>query len=257
MIIDAHVHVHPNPKGFGEKYDASIENLIKSLNQSDVDKAIVLPIAPIVSNKFIEKVCKAYPDQLIGFASVNPLNGKKAIKELEESMEKFNFKGLKLHSRLQKFALNDSRIIPVIQKASEFNIPILVDTFPYGSGSIKHNLPLHLDGLASKVPDVKIIMAHMGGHRFLDAMIVALSNKNVYLELSYTLPFFQNSIFEKIIEFVIKKVGAHRVIYGSDHPEMPLKETFERTKEILNKFDLTSRETELIFGGTIRSLINI
>jgi len=97
----------------------------------------------------------------------------------------------------------------------------------------------------------------MGAHRFLDGMIVALSNKNVYLELSYTLPFFQNSIFEKTIEFVIKKVGAHRVIYGSDHPEMSLKKTFERTKEILNKFDLTSRENELIFGGTIRSLINI
>jgi uncharacterized protein len=257
MIIDAHVHVHPNPKGFGDRYDASIETLIKSLDQSEVDKAVVLPIAPKVSNDFIEKVCRDYPEQLIGFASVNPSEGEKALRDFDQSMEKFPFKGLKLHPRLQDFALNDPRIIPILQRAGERNIPVLIDAFPNGSGSIARSLPLLLDEVAHQVPKTKIIMAHMGGYRFMDCMAVVLSNKNVYVDISYVLPFFENSIFEKMLEFAIKKVGANRVIYGSDHPEMPIRETFERTKGILKRFNLADKETELIFGGTIQTLLGL
>jgi predicted TIM-barrel fold metal-dependent hydrolase len=257
MIIDAHVHIHPNPKGFGDRYDASIETLLKSLDQSEVDKAVVLPIVPKVSNEFIEKACRDHPNQLIGFVSVNPVEGEKALDDFDRNMDRFPFKGLKLHPRLQGFSLNDPRIIPVLQRAGERNVPVLIDAFPYGSGSIARSLPLLLDEVAYQVPKTKIIMAHMGGYRFMDGMAVALSNKNVYVDISYILPFFENSIFEKMLEFAIKKVGTNRIIYGSDHPELPLQETFNRTKAILNRFNLTNKDLELIFGGTIQTLLGL
>src|SRR3990172_10037888 len=106
MIIDAHTHIHPDPKGFGERYDASLETLISSLEKSDVDKAILLPISPYVPNEFIAEACRKYPDLLIGFASVNPLDPGSPDK-LMHDVKKYNLKGLKLHPRIQKFSLGD------------------------------------------------------------------------------------------------------------------------------------------------------
>jgi Tat protein secretion system quality control protein TatD with DNase activity len=63
MIIDAHTHIHPDPSGFGEKYNASVEYLINSLENSEVDKTIVLPIYPQISNKFVVDACKKYSDK--------------------------------------------------------------------------------------------------------------------------------------------------------------------------------------------------
>ena len=257
MIIDAHTHIHPDPKGFGEKYDASLESLISSIENSDVDKAILLPISPLVSNEFIAESCKKYQDKLIGFASVDPLDSESPDK-LTKDVKKFNLKGLKLHPRMQNFSLADPNILPVLQRASDLGLPMVIDAFPYSSNVlIKDTLPLLIDELAHKIPNGKFIIAHMGGYRLWDGLFVAKGHKNVYLDISYTLLYFQGSSIANDIKFIIKKAGANKCIYGSDHPEMELSVTYERSLKILKSFDLSKNEMNLIFGGTIESLLGV
>lgn len=255
MIIDAHTHIHPDPKGLGDKYDASIENLINSLNNSEVDKAIVLPIYPEIPNKFVADVCKRYPTKLIGFASVNPLEGERAVKILEEDVKKYNLKGLKLHPRLQNFDLRDSRLIPLFRKCAELKIPVMIDAFPGIDLRSNESIPLLIGRVASIVPEVNIIIAHAGGYKILDTLFVAKSHKNLYLDISYILLYFQGSSIEQDVEFVIKKIGADRCIYGSDHPQMVLNDTFGLTIKLLTKYGLSEEEIRDILGNTISSLI--
>ena len=256
MIIDAHTHIHPDPKGFGEKYDASVENLINSIDNSEVDKAIVLPIYPQVPNKFIADACKKYPDKLIGFASVNPLEGAKAAEILEKDVKRYNLKGLKLHPRLQDFNLSDPRLIPVFQRCAELKIPVLIDAFPGINLSSNESTPLLIGRIASAVPDVNIIIAHAGGYKILDTLFVAKSCKNIYIDISYTPHYFQGSSIEDDLKFVIQKVGADRCIYGSDHPELGLDTTFDFFLECLKKYELPNDDVRYILGDTINSLIS-
>ncbi|RKX65231.1 hypothetical protein DRP44_06775 [candidate division TA06 bacterium] len=256
MIIDAHTHIHPDAKGFGEKYDASVENLINSLENSDVDKAIVLPIYPEIPNKFVADACKKYPDKLIGFASVNPLEGVKAAEILEKDVKRYNLKGLKLHPRLQDFDLKDPRLIPIFQKCAELKIPVVVDAFPGINLSNNESIPVLIGRIASTVPDVNIIIAHAGGYKILDTLFVAKSYENIYLDISYTPFYFQGSSIERDIKFVIKKIGANRCIYGSDHPELELSSTFDLSVKLLKKYGLSKEEMKYILGETINSLIS-
>jgi len=255
MIIDAHTHIHPNPKGFGEKYNASVENLINSLENSNVDKTIVLPIYPQISNKFVANSCKKYPEKLIGFASVNPLEGVKAAEVLEKDIKKYNLKGLKLHPRLQKFDLKDPQIIPVFQKCADLKIPVVIDAFPGINITNNESIPFLIGNIAQIVPNVNIIIAHAGGYKILDTLFVAKSHKNIYLDISYTLFYFQGSSIENDLKFVIKKIGANRCIYGSDHPELELNNTYDLSVKLLKKYGLSKEEMEYIFGETINSLI--
>lgn len=256
MIIDAHTHIHPNPKGFGEKYNASLENLITSLDKCDVDKAIVLPIYPEIPNKFVADACKKYPDKLIGFASVNPLEGINAAEILENDVKEYNLKGLKLHPRLQDFDLGDSRLIPVFHKCAELKIPVVIDAFPGINLSSNESIPLLIGRIASIVPEVNIIIAHAGGYKIWDTLFVAKSHKNLYLDISYTPFYFQGSSIEPDLEFVIKKIGANRCIYGSDHPELELSNTFDLAVKLLTKYGLSEEEMKYILGETISSLIS-
>ncbi|MFC1963391.1 amidohydrolase family protein [Chloroflexota bacterium] len=256
MIIDAHVHIHPDPKGYGERYDASLDTLIELLDKSPIDRAVLIPIYPKVSNAFIGKACSKHPDKFIGFASVDPLEGKESIEMLERDVSQYNLKGLKLHPRLQNFSLDDSSIIPLLQKASDLNLPIIIDAFPNGAG-LQKSFPLSIDRLAIAIPKAKIIIGHFGGYKLWDALFVAKAHENIFVDLSYTLLYFQGSSLEADLAFAIKKLGSHRCIYGSDHPEMEINKTLDASLEILKRYQLSSQDMENILGGTISSVLSL
>jgi predicted TIM-barrel fold metal-dependent hydrolase len=156
---------------------------------------------------------------------------------------------------LQHFSPSDDRILPVLHKAGELGVPVVFDVFPQGPGLIKEILPLNYDWIAKTVPKTKIILAHSGGSRILDALLVAKANSNVYLDLSYSLLYYQGSSVLGDFLFAVKKIGAQRVIYGSDYPEVGIVESFEKVGEILD--GLFIHEREWVFGKTISSLLNL
>jgi len=256
MIVDAHVHIHPNQNGFGKRYDARLNTLLRLLEKSNIDKVVLLPIYPKVTNDFIGKACQEYPDRLIGFASVDPLGGRKSIEKLEHDVLKYNLKGLKLHPRLQGFNIGDKKVKPLIQKAIDLDLPITIDAFLCATEAESH-LPYAIGQIATSFPKAKIIMAHFGGHKLWDALFVAKAHKNIFVDLSYTLLYFKGSSLEKDIGFAIKRIGSHRCIYGSDHPEMGLLKTLKASLGILTKYRLSTLDMANIMGGTISSLLNL
>ncbi len=261
MIIDAHTHVHPQKDGYGKKHDASLDFLMENLAESEVDKAAIFPIAgdsPTVSrvqNSFIAECCEKYPDQLIGFASVHPLEDANAPEALERDVEQYNLKGLKLHPRVQGFSAEDERIVPVVEKAAELGLPVAIDCMLWKPTPLRDQLPLNIDTLSKRVPEAKIIMCHAGGFFFLEALAVAVANDNVYLDVSVSLEYFSGTPFEDQFVFVLKQVGAKRVIYGSDHPEKPLGKTYPTVKSILKKHGFSDEDLDWIFGKTFMSIL--
>ncbi|HTR98631.1 MAG TPA: amidohydrolase family protein, partial [Bacteroidota bacterium] len=68
--------------------------------------------------------------------------------------------------------------------------------------------------LAKRYPDISFIMAHSGAS-FKDARLaieIAQANPNVYLEITLT------AVTYRVIEFMVKHVGADRVLFGTDQP---------------------------------------
>jgi predicted TIM-barrel fold metal-dependent hydrolase len=256
MIIDCHTHIHPQPDGFGARCDASLAALLQELNAGQVDRAVVLPIAPMVSNEFVAEACGKYPDKLIGFASVEPLKGKAALEQLEQAVVELGLKGLKLHPRLQGFGcMHLASVVPIVERAADLKVPVLIDAFPYGS-EVFRTRPIELiNDLALAVPQVKLIMAHAGGHQLFDAMMVAKANRNIFLDISLTPIYYRGTSIESDLGFVIRKVGAERILYGSDHPDRPLRATFSQVLQILETYGLSSSQLDAILGNNLTELL--
>jgi len=255
MIIDAHVHITENGEWFNTNHNASVERLIKSIGESEIDKAVVLPIAPFISNEFVAKVCSEYPDKLIGFASVNPLESD-AVKKLEEDVVKYDLKGLKLHPKLQEFQLDNPNVLLVIEKAAELNIPVLIDAW-IGSKDVEHqDLISSIGRVANKTPSAKIILPHLGGFNYNEIPQIAHDNDNIYFDLSLVLTYFdRKTIYDHIVP-IMKDIGANRLIYGSDYPEINLENYYIFTSKLIKKI-FNQQEKKLVFGGTMDNLINM
>lgn len=253
MVVDAHVHVHPDADGLGGNYDASPERLVRELASGGPDKVILLPIDALISTEFVYEVSQLMPERIFIFGSLDPKDA--AVKRLEYIYEKYRVKGLKLHPRRQGIEPSGKEVSSVVAAASEMGLPVVFDCFPWGHDFQKYNHPAQYDILASKVPEAKIILAHCAGHYVFDAFTVAKSNPNLYLDISLSILYYQGSSVVNDIAFCIRKLGADRVIYGSDYPQYGFLEYLDATVALLDQAGFSGKEKDLIMGGNIERLI--
>lgn len=259
MIIDALTHVHPIRNAFGEKYNASIEFLVENLEASPVDKAVVTAIAADTHygtpSEYVAECCQKYPDKIIGIASVHPFKDENPVAKFEKYIAVLGLRGLKLHPRHQQLSVDDPAVAPIVAKAAELGVPVYVCGSQWKHAPLQGQLPMNVDTLAKRVPDAKIVLCHSGGFRFMEGFTVAVANDNVFLETSIALPYFRGTPFEDQYMFTLKKIGAHRVIFGSDHPESPTKDAYEQAAEIFQDHGFSDEERALIFGQNIWELV--
>jgi predicted TIM-barrel fold metal-dependent hydrolase len=178
--IDVHVHVpapadHPSTKekeamasyfGAGDM-PLTAEDLYETYKKLDIF-AVIFEIdaettsgVEYVGNDYVASIVQRYPEQFMGFASVDPWKGKMAIQELERSVKDLGLKGLKLHPTAQAFFPNDIQFYPLWEKAAELEIPVLFHSGQTGVGSgspggggykLKYAHPMLLDDVAADFP---------------------------------------------------------------------------------------------------------
>ena len=257
MIIDAHTHIHPRSDGFGKRFDASVDSLIGDIQNGPVDKAVVLAIAPDIPNEFVAEACSENSDHLIGFASVDPYLGDHAVNDLREAIEKMGLRGLKIHPRRQNAGIDQLELlVPLVACAATLQIPVLIDAFPCGRDWFRVRELEVVSVLAERNPDARIILAHAGGHRVFDAMLVAKAHVNVWVDISFTPTYYQNTSVGHDLVQVMRKLGPKRLIYGSDHPEISIRQSYERAMNLLHEADFDERDISDVMGGNILSLLS-
>ncbi|MFC1646568.1 amidohydrolase family protein [Candidatus Omnitrophota bacterium] len=255
-IIDAHIHVYPDAKRPLNTISSN-EKLARAIRRYKIDKAIVLPLENEISNEFVRDICRDYFDVFIGFATVNPFCGKKTLPLIDKYIKEYKLRGIKLHPRHQKFSLNDSRVIVLFKKCAKLKIPVIIDAFPGIDYKTGESIPLIIEKIAARIPDVNIVIAHAGGYKVMDALFAAKNQKNIFLDLSFSLQYFKGSSIENDIIFAIKKIGAHRCIYGSDFPEVDMGKSLVFIKRFLKDNNFSNRDKEYILGKTIASLLHL
>lgn len=256
MIIDAHTHIHPDPKGFGPHKDASAETLVANLKAAGISKAVVLAIEPDMGNAYVAQKCAEHPE-LIGFVSLNPLEPESVTEGLTNYVRSGKMHGVKLHPRRQGFTIEHTReVIQLVEQAAELRVPILFDAFPYGDTYYKIQEVRMIHEVAQAVPQANIIMAHTGGIHVMDALMVVKGNRNVVVDVSFTPFWFAGSTVYSDLIFVLRKLGANRILHGSDSPEVPVGRSVEDTLALCDQCGFNDGDRSLIFAGNAQRLLS-
>ncbi len=242
------------------------------MDESGIDTAVLLPIAPYVPNDYVYRVVSYEPKRLVGFASVVPNPSDIAIRELRRAIEDLGLRGLKLHPGMQGFCVRHPHVVRVLRTAGELGIPVVIhamvgDLSTLYFRSVNENaLPTpdkleDFDLLPLLAPKTRIVYAHMGGlFGFREFMAIAARHPNVYLDTSYSLVTIVDEIGLRRLATYIKHLGADKLVFGSDHvigltPDwLSAKKQIEIVRSLC---ELDDREKEMILSENARKLIGI
>ncbi|MAW33547.1 MAG: hypothetical protein CMK56_03965 [Proteobacteria bacterium] len=232
-VIDAHINITKNGKWFNTSFDCSLKKAQSEIKLNKIDAAgLVSPYCEKINSHNIQLV-KKNKNLFTGFTLEN--NSVQTVKKLQKL--DFNFiKFFKIHPRSSKIRPLDKKNNSIFKIAIKQDIPIIFCGYMRGDQIPLSELqPLVYDEIAKQYPKLKIIISHAGSYRPLDALAVAQSNKNVFLDLSHVLMYFKKSNIINDLLYIIEKVD-QKVIYGSDFPEYSiskyLKYTLNLTKNI-------------------------
>lgn len=248
MIIDGHAHISTTDYG-------NVEILLEQMDEAQIDKAVIVPggmldvrrmteyiigrekpITTPVPNDVVKSAIEKYPDKFYGFVCVNPHDGNKAIEILEKAINE-GAVGLKLAPMVHQFSFSSNTVLELANRCGELEIPFYTHVV-YSPAASTTKLGM----LIRKFPKTNFILGHMGfGPGDIEAVNLAYEYDNLFLETS------GGSFL--IIKEALQRIGADKIIFGSEFPMYhPLSE-LEKVKLLKND------RLDKILGGNILNLI--
>lgn len=239
MIIDCHCHAGKGD-GFHAPWDteARIEPHLKRARAAGIDKTIVFPVFNsdyAAANARLARIVRAYPDELIGFASINPARDAGRVELMvRRAVEDYGFRGLKIHG-YDAFPGRE-----VCEVARRYRLPLIVDVVGRLSA---------VEMLAWQYPGLNFIIPHLGGFKddwMVHTHLVDQLRRfpNVYADTSGV------RYWECLVN-AVKRAGPHKILFGSDGPLLhPAVELYK-----IKMLRLPAPKQALITGGNILRLL--
>ncbi len=128
-------------------------------------------------------VVSQFPDRFIGTANINPLEGMKAVRELERAVKELGIKCFYASPFRYGIRANDRRFYPLYAKAVELNIPVFIYTTMTYRTDLPMDIgrPLYVDDVAMDFPEMRIV-AGLGGWPWVPELIgLARRHQNLYI----------------------------------------------------------------------------
>lgn len=246
MIIDAHTHV-----SFNSLLDGGVKGLIESMRHAGIAKACVF--AGELNNCSIEKLLEAlkeYRTTLFPIGSLSPLSQKKpSLKRVDTWLKRGEIHGLKLYPGYEYFYPSERKLRPYLELCAQYGKPVIFhsgDTYrKIKHAKLKYAHPLAIDDLATEMPTLKIVIAHMGYPWITDAAEVCYKNENVYADFSgfvYGVFTTQDKRqFKQLVkQFMQYTGGVEKLLFGTDWPVSEQKAYVDVVRSIFSAKDQKS-----------------
>ncbi|MEW6172272.1 MAG: amidohydrolase family protein [Bacillota bacterium] len=281
MIVDAHLHLFPDKevgkqivedfqRRYGVPYHSfgTPEEYLADMKRAGIDYGVILSFAPdnqlknmnfwtVAITKPKKTKPAAYP-MLVPFVSVSPtMKGKKPVEELEHKF-KWGMKGLKIHPIAQGFPPDDRRMWPVYRWLVERDIPVAAHSGMNVVEDEQTDLarPRRWLAVLEDFPELRLILAHMGGGFWDEALEIAGKYPQVMFDTAIALchrKTGRNWLDDNEAVEMIHTIGAHRVMFGSDYPWIDPGGDVERIRGLA----LTDDEKQMILGLNAARLLRL
>src|ERR1051325_8999179 len=258
MVIDCHTHLDE---------DGGADKMLQSMEEAQIDASIVIAetLPGDVSNaaQVLEVVNRS--DRL--WAIVNCIFSKtvelKYVEELTQLLQEEKVVGLKFYLGYEQYSANDERLHQLYEYCEKHDVPIMFHTGVLEAGSsglLEYSHPLQVDRVASRFPNLTIVMAHMGNPWLIDCAAVLAKNENVYADMS---AFFAENrpitvhdveVFKQRMEQVRVFLYSYtKFLFGTDYPLYSQKEYLAAVEAL----EMGPDEHEAVMHGNAARLFGV
>jgi len=296
MIIDGHVHLWLRPMypdsiinaylepwlAMAEFMDMSRdkeenfptsevrpESLVDYMDQAHVDRSVILPLdfgtveEPKVGveayNDWIFDCAETYPDKLIPFMGIDPTRGEQALRLMRKYHSKYEPKGIKIYPP-NGFYPYEERLAPFWKEVNEMGLIVVSHAgASWGPLDEEKSRPIHFIPVLDRYPDLKLIIAHLGGKYRQDTYAMAKDYQNLYTDCSALqgwLPGDPGVVNDRLRE-ALSCMG-DRVIFGSDWPLFDMSCPYGGWCCFVKEQPFCSEEQrDKLLGSTMQKLLGI
>ena len=259
MLIDFHTHVYPEKIAEkGVQYIGDFYNLpmrekgtlvhLKSVAKASGTTHVVL-LGVAVKPEVVESINRFTASMLdeftFGFGTIHPDFPNKK-EEICHCLE-MGLKGIKIHPDMQKFNIDDPRMMEVYELLSKKGAPIMIHM---GDDRYDYSKPVRLARIMDRFPELKVVGAHFGGYRcWEDSLTHLCGRRNLWMDTSSSLQFMDIELAKKIIH----THGVDRILFGTDYP---ITDQNEELKQIA-LLELTEAEKKAVLYENAALLLGI
>jgi hypothetical protein len=236
----------------------TIEAMIGKMDEAGVEKVFITQTKMwsyrnhwMYMDTTIDEVAQyttRYPDRFVGLAGYNPFRIKESLREIEQGVKQYGFKGVYVHIYGFDIPLSDAKMYPLFAKCVELDIPVsmqvghVLEAMPS-----EHGRPIYLDKIASDFPELKMIGAHTGWPWAAELISACYKWDNVYFGIDGWLPKY---LGPEILHFMNSRMGMDRCVWGTNG--LPWKASLDQMDQIGLKDDVKRKvlrdNTVQLFG---------
>lgn len=278
MIVDVHAHLFTSNEDFSPDFLAQAQrakggepvDLVTRYDDywqhsAGCEKVIVFggkaKLAGLwVDDRKVSAFAKSDPARVIGFMSLDP-----AQPGWEEEMrfgrEELGLRGIKLMPMYAGFYPQDRKLDPLWAYAQKHGLPVLLHTGTtfVSQAPIDCTLPRHLDDVAIRFPEARIIMAHLGHPYEGECAAVIRKHPHVYADVSalYYRPW---QLFHSLM--LVQEYGVwNKLLLGSDYPFTTVESTLAGLRGLcqvrVDRFSLDAGKVEEVIHRDALALLGL
>src|SRR5438094_686029 len=210
----------------------------------------VLTGAVSAGNEMMFELADRFPDRLLVAAMVDQATKPTAMaKRIRDLASHPRFVMVRVVPLVEQHPINAALYYPVYAVCEELGIPVAVNVgVPGPLVRSACQDPVLLEDVLIDFPDLVVIGAHMG-HPY-EALLIQYMMKwpNLYLS---TTAYSAKYMDEGLVRFMGSSRGIGKVLFGSDHPLLPLPRALEAARSL----PLAADAMAAFLGGTATRLL--
>lgn len=155
--------------------------------------------------------------------------------------------------------MNTPDLFPNYEVAEKHGVPVLIHTGISGPNPqqvlspafrIDTANPLLLEDVLIQIPDLEIVMMHMGWPYFDEALYMLGTYPNVYMETSVAILLLGDQLFNRLLNEAVATAGSDKILFGTLQMAWP--EVIGRSvKTIQDAEYLSAGDKHAIFWGML------
>lgn len=238
---------------------------VGELDAHGVSRAAIIASVPR-DEGLVAKAVVRHPSRLVGFFMVDPAAAD-AVERTRRGLSELGLRTVCLFPAMNHVPLHDGRVYRILEvTASHPGTTVFVHCGVLSVGvrpklglasqfDTRLGNPLELQPLALAYPGTPFIVPHFGAGLFREALMLADTCANVFLDTSSSnkwMRYLPGLTLEAVFRTALDVLGPSRLLFGTDSSFFPrgwIKQLFEEQKRVLERLKVSAADQALIFGG--------
>jgi uncharacterized protein len=139
-----------------------------------------------IPNSFVAAYVQSRPERLIGVCGIDPTDLSQALDDLAQARTRLGMKAVAMSPAAQEFHPADSRAMQIFAEAAKLGMPVFIHQGLPVSPADKLDFarPVLLDEVARELPQLKIVIAHLGYPWIEECVCLLGKHANVFADVS-------------------------------------------------------------------------